>query len=709
NVSSVHNVGDEGRAVDTDRATSRSGRGTSTRAGAVIRSSRLRPAVWGLHLLLPLLGLWLLIAEPGADLRWEQHEAHFALVLTTALIAAGIGVVIAGAARAHHDARIFLVACGFLAVAGFFAVHALTTPMVLIEVSSHGWNASTTVGLLVASFFAVASSFDLAHAARGRWVLDHAAAILAALGLVVTVWLVASLAQIPPFDETVVQDEARGQLGIVAGAAVALFLVATVRYWWLYRRRPAAVLLSVLTAWALLAEAATATAIGRSWQLSWWLWHVLIVLAFAFVAYSAHVQYRREGAAGVLFRGIALDETLNETRAGYQDALEGLVAAMHEREHDERDVTRLTAAVAEQFGLTEAQRAVLEEAALALRRERETTDQLSGLVAVSRSTTVLDDEHTWLQRAELELDRRFRRDRVTIAVLHDGVLTPVGGAPPSGPAAAAVETRAPVERDGEIVWPLLVKDEVAGVVGFERPRGAFDAGDRAMAASVASQLGVQLENTRLYSTIDMLFRRYMAPNVVTRLLADPDQAALGGAVVEVTALFGDLRGFTTYAEHHDPADVVALLNRYYAAIVPRILEEEGTVMSYAGDAVMAVFNAPTRQPDHAQRAARVALAMRDAVQTLTADAPDMPGLGIGINTGPALVGNIGAELRDYTVIGDAVNVASRLEGVAAAGEVLVGATTRERLGGDAVLEAAGSFDLKGKAEPVPAWRLVAVP
>ena len=74
-------------------------------------SSRLRPAVWVLHLALPVLGLWLLIAEPGADVRWEHHQAHFALVLTTALIAAGIGIVIVTAARRHDDPRIFLVAC----------------------------------------------------------------------------------------------------------------------------------------------------------------------------------------------------------------------------------------------------------------------------------------------------------------------------------------------------------------------------------------------------------------------------------------------------------------------------------------------------------------------------------------------------------------------------------------------------------------------
>jgi class 3 adenylate cyclase len=678
---------------------------TPLRPGALRRPSPLRPAVWVLHLALPLLGLWLLIAEPGADVRWEQHEAHFGLVVTTALVAAAIGALIVHAARRHDDARIFLVACAFVASAGFFLVHALTTPMIIIHVTNLGWTASTTVGLLVASGFALLSAFELPRSA-GAWPLRHAVVILTILGVFLGVWMLFSLARVPPFDETILQDEARGDLGVIAGIAVGLFAVATLRYWLLYRRRPAVVLISVLTTWALLAEAAAATAIGRPWQLSWWLWHVLLVLAFAFVAYTAHVQYRREGTAGPLFRGVALEETVLESRAGYEHALEQLVAAMHLRHPDEREVTRLSAAVARQFDLTEAQQEVLERAALALERERETTSQLTGLVEVSRATTVLDDEDALLDRAASELDARFSRDRVSLALLHGGELRPVGVAPPMDLASRAVAAAAPVEHDTALVWPLLVKGDAAGVVAFERQHGTFDDRDRAMAASVASQLSVQLENTRLYRTIDSLFRSYLAPSVVTRLLADPDQAALGGAVVEVTALFADLRGFTTYSENHSPDAVVALLNRYYAAIIPRLLEHEGTIVNYAGDAVMTVFNAPTRQPDHVVRAARAALATRDAVHALTLGSADLPTFGIGINTGPALVGNIGAELRDYTVIGDTVNVASRLEGVAAEGEILVGPETAAKLEPYAVLERVGPFELKGKTELIPAWRLV---
>ena len=234
------------------------------------------------------------------------------------------------------------------------------------------------------------------------------------------VWLVASIAQIPPFDKTVLQDEARGDLSVIAGIAMAFFAIAVVRYWLLYRRRPAAVLISVLTAYSLLAEAALATAIGRSWQLSWWLWHVLLVLAFSFVAYSAHVQYRREGTAGVLFRGVALDETVREARAGYEQALEQLVAVIRDQHPDEREVNRLTATVARQFDLTDAQQEVLQRATLALERERETTNQLAGLVEVSRATTVLDDEDALLERAVRELGSRFGRDRISIALVHSG-------------------------------------------------------------------------------------------------------------------------------------------------------------------------------------------------------------------------------------------------------------------------------------------------
>src|SRR4029450_12655199 len=110
---------------------------------------------------------------------------------------------------------------------------------------------------------------------------------------------------------------------------------------------------------------------------------------------------------------------------------------------------------------------------------------------------------------------------------------------------------------------------------------------------------------------------------------------------DVTALFADLRGFTTFSEAVEPGDIVEMLNRYHGVAVPCILDNGGTVVQFVGDALLALFNAPARQPDHALRAIRAALEMQAAVDAIAADEPGWPRFRIGANTGPALVGNIG--------------------------------------------------------------------
>ena len=191
-------------------------------------------------------------------------------------------------------------------------------------------------------------------------------------------------------------------------------------------------------------------------------------------------------------------------------------------------------------------------------------------------------------------------------------------------------------------------------------RGGFGGRDRALIASLAAQLSMGLENARLYKQLDGLFRQYMSPDVATALIADPRQAALGGAVVEVTAVFADLRGFTTFSEASTPEQIVAMLNRYFEVATAEILAAGGTIVQFVGDALMALFNAPVRQPDHAVRAAAAALRMQARIDAVAE--PGWPRFRVGINTGPALVGNIGStELRNFNAMGDAVNVAARLE------------------------------------------------
>jgi class 3 adenylate cyclase len=214
------------------------------------------------------------------------------------------------------------------------------------------------------------------------------------------------------------------------------------------------------------------------------------------------------------------------------------------------------------------------------------------------------------------------------------------------------------------------------------------------------------EHLEMESRASRLFRQYVSPDVATALLADSTSSALGGSVVEVTVLFADLRGFTSYAELGSPDQVVAMLNRYFSDVVPLVLAQGGTVDKFVGDAMMALFNAPTRQPDHALRGARAALAMQAATAQVAATNPDFPCFRIGLNTGPALVGNIGSDqVRNFTAIGDTVNLAARLQETARPGEVVIGPGTCQAIRHLAVVRPLGAVHVRGKEEPVEAFVL----
>jgi class 3 adenylate cyclase len=176
---------------------------------------------------------------------------------------------------------------------------------------------------------------------------------------------------------------------------------------------------------------------------------------------------------------------------------------------------------------------------------------------------------------------------------------------------------------------------------------------------------------------------------------------------EVSVLFADLAGFTRYSEQHDPLAVTEMLNAYFEAAIPPIVREHGgEVDSLIGDAVMATFMSPPDEPDHALRAARAALALRDRTTALADEHPDWPRFRIGVNTGEAMVGVVGAGGgRSYTVIGDAVNVAARLESAAPVGAIAIGAETARRLPGSQ-LSPMGALEVKGRREPLDAFVLL---
>ncbi len=204
--------------------------------------------------------------------------------------------------------------------------------------------------------------------------------------------------------------------------------------------------------------------------------------------------------------------------------------------------------------------------------------------------------------------------------------------------------------------------------------------------------------------VDRLYRPYVPTGFAERLRRDPRAGDLGGEEREISVLFADLEGFTSFSEHAAPADVIAMLNAYWAVTVPVVVREHGGLIErFAGDAVMVVFNAAGDQPDHARRAVAAALGMQRATEAARHARPDWPRFRAGVNSGPAVVGNVGTEeQRSFAAIGDTTNLAARLQAAAAPGQVVVSRTTADALPGDAELEEVGPLELKGKAERVAA-------
>jgi class 3 adenylate cyclase len=435
-------------------------------------------------LLLPLLGLGLLLARPHLDLRWEQHPAHFWLVLSTAAICAVLAYATSEAASRRGDARVFYVSLAFLSSAGFLALHALATPGVLLPTSNSGFAVATPVGIAIGSLFAIRSTADLSGERAVREVGRAKVLRLVLLALMV-VWGAMSLASVPPLDRPPAQVE--GLPLALAVPAVLLYAASALRYLQLWRRRRSLMLLAMLAAFVLLAEALVAIAFARNWHLSWWEWHLLLLAAFGSVTVGARSSWREERFA---------DLYLSDTTAG------------------------------------------------------------------------------------------------------------------------------------------------------------------------------------------------------TR---------------EVSVLFADLQGFTSFSESHPPSEVATMLNKYFAVAVPAVVAPYGgDVDRIIGDALMVTFNKRGDQPDHAERAAGAGLALQKATLQVAASHPDWPRFRVGINSGPVSVSLLGTQGgRTHTVLGDTVNTASRIESKAPGGGVAIGPATKELLP-TARVEPLGELELKGKSQPVEVHLLVSL-
>ena len=437
----------------------------------------------GVALALPLAGFVLLLARPSMDLTWEHHPAHFWLVLSVAVLSAALAYGTGAAAQRRGDARVYLVSLAYLAPAGFLGLHALATPGVLLETPNQGFAVATPVGLAIGAVFAAVSCADVSGDGAQQ-VLKVARWARIALLAAMAGWAVASLAQLPPLDGAAL-ERASGPLVVLAVLSIGLYAFAAVGYVVLGLRRRATMLLEMAAAFVLLGEAMVAVAFARNWHATWWEWHVLMLVAFGLVAWSAQQQWHEERFA---------DLYLDDTAAGSRD---------------------------------------------------------------------------------------------------------------------------------------------------------------------------------------------------------------------MSILFADLQGFTTYSESHRPAEVTAMLNTYFQQVVPVTVQRYGgEVDRLIGDAVLVTFNRRGDRPDHAERAAAAGLALQEAAAEVSRLHPDWPRFRVGINTGDVSVAVLGAAGgRTHTVIGDTVNTASRLEGKAPVGGVAISAETASRLPGAHTVPL-GLLELKGKQEPLQAFQLL---
>jgi adenylate cyclase len=240
----------------------------------------------------------------------------------------------------------------------------------------------------------------------------------------------------------------------------------------------------------------------------------------------------------------------------------------------------------------------------------------------------------------------------------------------------------------------------------------------ALTLYLASSLLVFLRTESERRRIRDQFGQYLAPALVERLAKDPSQLKLGGETRDMTVLFCDIRDFTSISETMDAAALIRFINQFLTPMTNVITASNGTIDKYMGDAIMAFWNAPLDDPDHAPHAARAALQMLaelDRLNDMWAEEAKTQGkeprriaIGIGLNTGPCSVGNMGSDLRkSYSVIGDDVNLASRLEGQSKTYGVpiVIGENTRARLDGFAALEL-DLLRVKGKQRPVRVFALL---
>jgi adenylate cyclase len=267
--------------------------------------------------------------------------------------------------------------------------------------------------------------------------------------------------------------------------------------------------------------------------------------------------------------------------------------------------------------------------------------------------------------------------------------------------------------------PLLSKNDLLGVVYVDcrETLKLLREEDLDLLSAVAAETSIAVDNARTHKRLlreelaRAKFRRFMPPHVVDEILASPNTLMLGGTNSCITALFSDIRGFTSMSEQLRPEVVVQILNEYFADMTPIVFAHDGLLDKFMGDGMMALFGVPYACDEAASNAVQAAIQMQRRMTAVNDDLTAMGlskiAIGIGINTGTATVGYIGSRERtDYTAIGDTVNLAARLEKRAEAGQIIISRFTFEAIGHEFPVRPCDQIMVKGKQQPVQIYEVL---
>lgn len=328
------------------------------------------------------------------------------------------------------------------------------------------------------------------------------------------------------------------------------------------------------------------------------------------------------------------------------------------------------------------------------------------LYVLAASHGASSDQVAWIREHPIRVDRTTTVGRVALsgisAQIPDVLADPDWNfleAQSRGPYRAVLSV--PIRKEAAII----------GVFSLSRVEpGGYAEDEVELVGTFADQAAIAIQNVQLVGTIEHQrgeLARYV-PTPVVDLISSPDrQALLEGHRREVSVVFCDLRGFTSFAETADPEEVFAVLREYQGEMGQIMLAHHATIEHYAGDAIMCFLNDPLTVPDHTLQAVRMAVAMRDRFMAMAdawAKSGYQLGIGVGIALGYGTVGRVGFEgYFGYAVVGSVANLAARLSAVAEPGQILVSERVRARVDNAAVLTPAGPFDLKGFSHPIGAF------